>query len=82
MIEVESHYIEFQLCGQTAKTEKWQVLNKKHQTILGRIEWYWAWTQYCFFPSPNCIFNITCLEDISKALKQLNSQSKKGKSNE
>jgi len=60
----ESKYLEFFRAGYTGKTEVYDVLSKHHGSILGHIKWYGPWRQYCFFPSPNCVFNVGCLNDI------------------
>lgn len=76
---IESKYIEFDKIGDTGKTEIWNILSKKSQFILGKIRWYGQWRQYCFFPSANCIFNVGCLSDISKAIDLLMSERRKNK---
>ncbi|KKM98775.1 hypothetical protein LCGC14_1154540 [marine sediment metagenome] len=79
---IESKYIEFDKIGDTGKTEIWNILSKKSQFILGKISWYGHWRQYCFFPSPNCIFNVGCLSDISKMVDLLMSERRKNKKGE
>jgi len=54
-------YIEFDLAGDTGKTEIWDVLSLSSGFILGKIRWYGPWRQYCFMPSGNSVFNRTCL---------------------
>jgi len=46
------------------KTKIWEIASKSNGGLLGRIKWYGAWRQYCFFPEPDTIFNIGCLADI------------------
>ncbi len=60
----ESKYIEFYELADSGKTKIWDILSKRHGDILGKIKWYGAWRQYCFFPSPAVVFNKTCMEDI------------------
>lgn len=38
---------------------------------LGTIKWYGPWRQYAFFPGPECLFEKTCLQDITDFLKTL-----------
>jgi len=71
---VESKYIEFNKIGSTGKTDIWDILSKSSGFILGKIKWYGAWRQYCFFPSPNCVFNNSCMDDIKKMISELMAQ--------
>lgn len=68
---IESKYLEFDKAGWTGKTHVVNVLSKPTEFILGQIKWFSRWRQYCFYPSPNTIFNTTCLEDINKYIKEL-----------
>jgi hypothetical protein len=56
----------------TKKLSDWGCFNNKSNTLLGTIEWYPRWNQYCFVPNgKNIIFNSTCLLDIVDFIKQL-----------
>ena len=66
-----SKYMIFHLVGDTGKTEIWNILSKSSEFVLGQIKWYSPWRQYCFFPSPNSVFNPTCMDDINKFIKEL-----------
>ncbi len=68
---INSKYIEFIKEGDTGKTEIWNIISKSSKSILGQIKWYGAWRQYCFFPSRSTLFNITCLDDVSLAIRAL-----------
>ena len=72
-----SRYIEFDLVGDTGKTEIWNILSKSSGFILGQIKWYGPWRQYCFFPSPNSVFNPACMDDINKFIKELMAKRRK-----
>lgn len=39
---------------------------------LGSLKWYGAWRQYCFFPAPDCIFNVGCLDTIKRNTQVMN----------
>lgn len=67
----ESRYLEFDRIGWTGKTDVWNVLSKSQSSVLGQIKWFGRWRQYCFWPSPNTIFNPECMTDISKVIKEL-----------
>jgi len=68
---MESKYIEFMEVGDTGKTKIWQVLSRKTAYVLGHIRWYGPWRRYCFFPSPETVFSIDCMEVISANIKYL-----------
>ena len=74
-----SKYLDFDYIGSSGsgRTDIWNVLSKNTQGILGKISWYGPWRQYCFFPSPHCVFNNTCMADISKHIKELMDNRKK-----
>ena len=71
MGEINSRYMEFDLVGDTGKTEIWNILSKSSEFVLGQIKWYGPWRQYCFFPSPNSVFNPICMDDINKFIRKL-----------
>lgn len=47
------------------KTDTWYVAPKEGGSTLGAVKFYGAWRKYCFFPSPNTIFEQDCLRDIA-----------------
>lgn len=53
------------------KTKTFDVLNKENGTILGVVKWFGSFRQYSFFPASNCVFEKTCLHDISKFMEDL-----------
>lgn len=61
----ESKYLEYFKAGHTGKTEVYDVLSRSSGAVLGHIKWYGPWRQYCFFPSPQTIFNPDCLNHIN-----------------
>lgn len=74
-----SQYMEFFKAGHTGKTEVYDVLSKSSGGVLGHIKWYSSWRQYCFFPSPQCVFNNGCLVDIINFIKGLMDERKRAK---
>ena len=66
-----SKYLEFDRIGWTGKTDVWDVLSKSDGFVLGQIKWFGRWRQYCFYPSPDTIFNPECMNDISNLIKEL-----------
>ncbi len=77
---MESKYLEFFKAGFTGKTEVYDVLSKPSGFILGHIRWYPAWRQYCFYPSPNCVFNVGCMGDLIAFIGDLMTERKRVKS--
>lgn len=69
---VDSRYMEFDFVGwsDSGKTKRWDVLSKSTQGILGHILWYGAWRQYCFYPSPQTVFNSSCMGDICEFIDE------------
>jgi hypothetical protein len=70
-------YIEFNLVECKPKTKVYAVRNINNQLILGYIEWYTAWRQYCFLTQNGMVFSKDCLEDICGFIKQLMDERKK-----
>lgn len=68
---IESKYLRFDRVGWTGKTDVWNVLSKSEGTVLGQIKWFGAWRQYCFYPSPNTVFNPQCMRDICQVISGL-----------
>lgn len=65
-------YFERDYENETGKTQKWNVMNKRHEIRLGTIEWYGAWRQYAFMTrSASLVLNPDCLELISAKCQEL-----------
>lgn len=70
----ESDYLIFErdsIREEGKKTQFWIVTSKRSREVLGRVQWYGPWRQYCFWPEGNTIWNTTCLEDIQDLLQIL-----------
>jgi len=39
--------------------------------VLGTVKWHKRWRQYCFFPEPDTVLNVVCLEDMGHFIKQI-----------
>ena len=72
----ESKYLEFSKAGYTGKTEVYDILSKHRRSVLGHIKWYGPWRQYCFWPSPNCVFNPDCMKSICEKIEELMAERK------
>lgn len=64
-------YIHFVEVDRKPKTAVYSCRNNTSRGEIGRVQWYGAWRQYCFFPAPNTAFSAGCLADIESFLKQL-----------
>ena len=53
------------------KTKVFALMTTSNDYILGEVEWYPSWRQYCFFPTSTTVFSPGCLDDIAHFLKQL-----------
>ena len=42
--------------------------------LIGTISWWGAWRQYVFFPGPDTLWAVSCLDGITKFLKEINKQ--------
>jgi hypothetical protein len=77
MAELKSEYMESVLIEGKGKTGRHQILEKHSFFVLGTVKWYGPWRQYCFFPSPECVFNTGCMNDICSFIKKLMEERKK-----
>jgi hypothetical protein len=72
-----SKWIDFKEMPQTGKTKIYQVVPKEYPgSCLGEIKWYGSWRCYAFYPFPNCVFEKTCLKDITSFIENLMLQRK------
>lgn len=53
------------------KTYVVEVYASKTGYLLGKIRWYGSWRQYAFFPQPDTIWNVDCLQEIKGAIARL-----------
>ncbi len=52
----------------------WSCKNNRSGDELGKIRWYPAWRQYCFFPTRPAIYSAGCLKDIDRFISALASE--------
>lgn len=64
-------YIYFIKFADKPKTFVWFCYSKSSNDLLGEVKWYGPWRQYCFFPEPNTVFNVTCFDHINNFIGQL-----------
>lgn len=70
----ESKYLKFFFAGYAhprSTTKVYDVISIRSSAILGHIRWYAPWRQYCFMPSPGCVFNVGCMRDIIAFIGEL-----------
>ncbi len=70
-LKTKFKHIHFKKAKDTRKTSIWGCYNNTSLTLLGGIQWYSSWRQYCFFPSNETVFSGGCLEDITTFMKEL-----------
>lgn len=58
-------FFEDEPTGADRRTRIVTVRNRRSGDELGKLKWYGAWRQYCFFPAPQAIFNVTCMARIA-----------------
>ena len=64
-------YIHFKKIEDKPKTSVWSCLNNSGDYQIGIVKWNPGWRQYCFFPEPDMVFSIGCMEDICKFINTL-----------
>lgn len=50
------------------------VLSKSSGVRLGYIAWFGRWRQFCFWPSPETVFNVGCMTDIQNKIAELKAE--------
>lgn len=65
-------YITIKQIESDTKTMKFDVLANSSQEKIGIIKWHGAWRQYAFYPEPNTLFSIECMEVINFFMDNLN----------
>ena len=77
----ESQYLTIYLAGvsKSGKTGLYNVLSKSSGVVLGSIQWYGPWRQYCFFPAAETIWNHACMLIVKDVMMTLNALHKEGR---
>jgi hypothetical protein len=73
-METNFRYIRFIELQRKEKTSVYGCLNIKSGGELGRVKWYPAWRQYCYFPTARAVYSSGCLADIAEFIDQLMGQ--------
>jgi hypothetical protein len=53
------------------KTVDVEIYSKSGHDLLGKIQWYSNWRQYCLCTLHGCVFSEGCLDDIKMYIKIL-----------
>lgn len=64
----ETEYLKFIVVPQRSKTKIIDIINIRHDEVIGEIKWFGRWRQYCFYPNDNTIWNKTCLDDVQEVI--------------
>lgn len=85
----DSKFLVFRVIEEKPKTKVYGVYTKEKQRVesamleqnvcLGEIKWYPNWRQYSFFPEYGCVFEKTCMNDITRFMIQLMNDRKQQK---
>lgn len=59
-------------------TKIWIVKNSQSDFEIGRIHWHNPWRKYIFSPSDNCIFDTSCMREISDFIEMAMTERKSG----
>jgi len=46
------------------KTHVYEIRNAGSDNVLGTIEWYGPWRQFCFVPKGATVWSAGCLQDV------------------
>lgn len=72
-------WLRFVWMSTTGKTDVWYVRAKDGDVLLGVIKWYGPFRAYSFFPQANCVFEKTCLGNITDFIVRLMDERKRAK---
>lgn len=70
-MKTKYHPIRFERREQKRRTSIWECINNSSDDVLGVIEWYIPWRQYCFTPESHTIFAGDCLGQIATFMVDL-----------
>ena len=73
-MKTEYKYIHFVKIQDKSKTSVWSCQNNQGYAELGKVKWYSAWRQYCYFPKVQAVYSAGCFADIIDFVNQLNKE--------
>jgi len=71
-MKTDFKYIKFVKIADKPKTTVWSCQNVKGDYGIGIVRWNPGWRQYCFFPEPEMVFSVGCMQDIIDFIQDLN----------
>ncbi len=51
-------------------TPRWYVETLEDDDYLGVVKWFGPWRKYGFFPAQDCVFEETCMREISQFIEE------------
>jgi hypothetical protein len=79
--EFDGTHIIFRICvepGDKRKTAIWLVASKYGGDPLGYVKWFARWRKYSFFPADGCVFEGTCMRELSQFIEDRTREHKTG----
>ena len=72
-------HLTFDCVKDTGKTKVWKV-HSTHppKPLLGVIRWYWPWRRYVFYPGIDTLYDVDCMNTISKFIDKEMKKRKRG----
>jgi len=70
-------YVQFEEDPSKAKTRNIAVNSADGTFWLGQIKWFGRWRRYAFFPAPEMVFDVYCLNEIIAKINELMAERKK-----
>jgi len=78
-MKLKYKFIHFIHVGQTVSQieghDLWSCRNNRSGEELGEIKWYRPWKQYCYFPTVQAVYSVSCFEDINDFIRQISGKS-------
>jgi len=69
-IDFDSKWIQINILEEKPKTKVFGIYSKKGE-FLGLVQWKNGWRQYVLEPIRNTIWAVSCLEDVTRFIKEL-----------
>lgn len=71
-------YVKFRLNDRKPRTNVYDVLSINGDMVLGTIQWYAPWRQYCIYPDEETLWSIGCLQQIRLFIGKMMVEQKEG----
>jgi len=77
-MNIRYEYFHFLKTKDKAKTSVWECRNNRSGKIIGLVQWYGPWRQYCYFSFIHGVYSSGCLSDIRNFIKAAEELRKRG----